>query len=110
MPLRCLFFSSGIRESMVKIMLAPDPRQQSPFGEDHGDDWQLDGIAGRGAPMGPSTCIFWGAVALGALVRGSPLQSVSRMFLNVRTTTRMESYHWRNSVVYLSASLLYGER
>ncbi|CAN0495149.1 unnamed protein product [Ectocarpus sp. 12 AP-2014] len=31
-------------------------------------------------PMDPSTCIFWCAVALGALVKGSPLESVAKYF------------------------------
>lgn len=79
--------ASHIRESMVRIMVIPDPRHQSPFGNNRGEDWQLDGIAGRvecgkamggtDLPMDPSTCVFWCAVALGALVRGSPLESVS---------------------------------
>ncbi|CAM9879849.1 unnamed protein product [Ectocarpus sp. 13 AM-2016] len=31
-------------------------------------------------PMDPSTCIFWCTVALGALVKGSPLESVANYF------------------------------
>lgn len=79
-------FSSHVRESMVKIMLTADPRQQCSFGGDDSERWQLDGICERGglleasngrvSLMDPSTCTFWCAVALGALVRGSPLQSV----------------------------------
>ena len=86
---------------MVKIMLAPDHRQPSPFGDDHGDGWEPGRIAGRDTfgqslsardpSMDPSTCMFWCAVALGALVRGSPFQSVSRAFVIVRTATPMES-------------------
>ena len=86
---------------MVKIMLASDSRHHSPFGDDHGDGWEVAGIAerdtfrqsltGRDSPMNSSTCMFWCAVALGALVKGSPLQSVSRVFVSVRTTTRTES-------------------
>ena len=33
-------------------------------------------LGGKQLPMDPSTCIFWCAVALGALVKGNPIESV----------------------------------
>lgn len=33
--------------------------------------------------MNPSTCMFWCAVALGSLVKGSPVESVSSVFIVV---------------------------
>ena len=34
-------------------------------------------LRGKQPHMDPSTCIFWCAVALGALVKGNPIESVS---------------------------------
>ena len=74
---------------MVKIMVAPDLEQQPAVGEGHRYGWQVAGItgglelcnalSGKDLPMDPSTCIFWCAVALGAFVRGSPIETVSRV-------------------------------
>ena len=67
---------------MVKIMVAPASRQHSAFGGggDSGTAGRMDAIVRNGElPVGPSTCVFWCAVALGALVRGSPIESVSWM-------------------------------
>lgn len=71
---------------MVKIMATPDPRQESRCMDDRGQGWQLDGFGGEGGlrhaladedfPMDPLICIFWCAVALGALARGSPIEKV----------------------------------
>lgn len=68
-------------------MVTPVQRQQPTCGVDRGEGGQVDDIAeggkldeslsGRDLLMDPSTCTFWCAVALGALARGSPLQSVS---------------------------------
>ncbi|CAM9752876.1 unnamed protein product [Ectocarpus fasciculatus] len=79
---------SHIREMMVKIMTAPSSLQQSAVGADCDDESSFDAIA-RGAdwsqasernqlPMDPSTCTFWCAIALGALAKGSPIESVSK--------------------------------
>ena len=80
---------SHIRESMVKIMLTPGPGPPANPWNDRDDGWQPDGIGGgEEAPkasdgadvvIDPPTCIFWCAVALGALVRGSPLETVRRV-------------------------------
>ena len=79
-------FASLIRGSMVKIMMTPDPRQRRAAGDGGGEGWQVDHIEAGGVhnaskagviPKEPSTCVFWCAVALGALARGSPLQTVS---------------------------------
>lgn len=74
---------------MVKIMVTALSRQHSMFGGDSGTVGRLDAIFRKGEvcsalgggelPIGPSTCVFWCAVALGALVRGNPIESVSGM-------------------------------
>lgn len=76
---------------MVKIMLYPASRERPALGagggeagrcDDHGMGGGFDDAFGREElPMAPSTCIFWCAVALGALVKGSPIESVSRWLL-----------------------------
>jgi len=68
-------------------MLAADPHKQAGVGKGCREGWRLDAIAGgvdlcsasdgRRLPMDPSSCIFWCAVAVGALVRGSPIETVS---------------------------------
>ncbi|CAM9113851.1 unnamed protein product [Ectocarpus sp. 8 AP-2014] len=79
---------SHIRETMVKIMTSPSSLQQSVVGNDCDGGGHLDAIA-RGAewikasernqlPRDPSTCTFWCAIALGALAKGSPIESVSK--------------------------------
>ncbi|CAN0488545.1 unnamed protein product, partial [Ectocarpus sp. 8 AP-2014] len=76
---------SGIRESMVKMMTTLQP---SAVGGDCGEQGRFDAIA-RGAdwskvseghqiPMNPSSCTFWCAIALGALVKGHPIESVTK--------------------------------
>ena len=85
-PVSSPVFVSRIRESMVKIMVTSDPRQQHTVRCDPDEGWQVDGIAHGGdfrkSPGGlsvdPSTCGFWCAIALGALVRGSPFDTVSK--------------------------------
>ncbi|CAN0350071.1 unnamed protein product [Ectocarpus sp. 12 AP-2014] len=79
---------SHIRETMVTIMLPPTSFQQSVFGDDcdetghyfeavapGGDLSKIS--AGNLLLMDPSACTFWCAVALGALVKGSPIESVT---------------------------------
>ena len=100
-PHICFLFTSSIRESMVKIMLTSDPRQVLRFGDDRDEISQLDAVPvgvdvlsalnGKSLPMDPSTCVFWCAVALGALVRGSPFKTVSGVcLLSVQTSTWVE--------------------
>lgn len=36
-----------------------------------------DALVGRHRPVDPSSCAFWFAVAIGALVKGRPVESVS---------------------------------
>lgn len=74
---------------MVNIMMSPAIQQ--PFaGGDVGAEGIFDAIA-RGVewskaleehqlPMNPSTCTFWCAIALGALAKGSPFESVRSGF------------------------------
>ncbi|CAM9904165.1 unnamed protein product [Ectocarpus fasciculatus] len=79
---------SHIRGTMVKIMTSSSSLQQSAVGADCGDEGSSDAIT-RGVdwsqasernqlPMDPSTCTFWCAIALGALAKGSPIESVSK--------------------------------
>lgn len=82
--------ASHIRETMVKIMTSPAPLQQS-------DVWGACGEVGSMArapswgkasdesllPMDPSTCTFWCAIALGALAKGSPVESVRLLLRSV---------------------------
>lgn len=81
----CLLFSH-IRETLVKIMASPATRQSSGSMYHMDERYQVDTIAakdglrnasgGKILPMDPSTCIFWCAVAVGALVKGSPVELV----------------------------------
>lgn len=74
---------SHIRETMVKMMV--NPSQQSAFGRDCDEDdvlaregdFSMLSAADNQLDAGPSTCTFWCAVALGALVKGDPVSSVS---------------------------------
>lgn len=85
---RLVVFCSHIRETMVKIMLSPVSRRQS-LGDDCAEAKPSDAVAmrwgfghtfdGKGLPIGPSNCIFWCAVALGALVKGGPVEPVSKL-------------------------------
>ncbi|CAM9385332.1 unnamed protein product [Ectocarpus sp. 8 AP-2014] len=79
---------SRIRETMVTIMLPPASSQQSVFGDDCGEGGHyFEAVLAGGdlsktsarnqLPMDPSACTFWCAVALGALVKGSPIESVT---------------------------------
>lgn len=73
---------------MVKIMLSSGSRQQEAVWDGNYETEQYGGCGmgegfghthrGGGLRMDPSTCVFWSAVALGALVKGSPIESVSR--------------------------------
>eukprot|EP00903_Cladosiphon_okamuranus_P015988 g14766.t1 len=96
--------ASHIRETMVKIMLTPASRLQAASRDDGGDAEKFGAITIEGGPgrtlaaetfpMGPSTCIFWCAVALGALAKGSPVESVAR-FLQLATEALARSYSGR---------------
>ncbi|CAM9840360.1 unnamed protein product [Ectocarpus fasciculatus] len=75
---------SHIRETMVKMMV--NPSQQSAFRRDCDEDdvlaregdFSMLSAADNELDAGPSTCTFWCAVALGALVKGDPVSSVAR--------------------------------
>lgn len=79
---------SHIRETMVKLMLPPATLQQSAPKYDCAEAGKFDATAKGSSTLGsdnhatdPSTCTFWSAVAMGALVKGGPIESVrSRMF------------------------------
>eukprot|EP00903_Cladosiphon_okamuranus_P015997 g14773.t2 len=76
---------SDIRETMVNMFACSAIGQQSQEQCDRGDS--LDAsmaedsfnrfLIGRELPKHSSTCIFWCAVALGALLRGNPIDSVA---------------------------------
>ncbi|CBN75492.1 hypothetical protein Esi_0111_0038 [Ectocarpus siliculosus] len=79
---------SHIRETMVTIMLPRASSQQSVFGDDCDEGGHyFEAVAPGGDlsktsarnqfPMDPSACTSWCAVALGALVKGSPIESVT---------------------------------
>ncbi|CAB1108560.1 unnamed protein product [Ectocarpus sp. CCAP 1310/34] len=68
---------------MVKVMTILQP---SAVGGDFGDQGRFDAMAqgadwsskvseGHQIPMNPSSCTFWCAIALGALVKGRPIES-----------------------------------
>ncbi|CAM9901202.1 unnamed protein product [Ectocarpus fasciculatus] len=79
---------SQMREAMVRMMTAVVPRQWPAVGGDSDDTGRHDAIV-RGEdgskasewtqlPMNPSTCTFWCAIALGAIAKGNPLESVAK--------------------------------
>lgn len=70
--------ASHIRETMVNIMARPAIRKPTGVGDDGDEAGAFDGIIAEEnqLPMNPSTCIFWSAVALGALVKGYPIEAV----------------------------------
>lgn len=75
---------SDVMESMMKIMTSPSTLHSLGVGSyDMDEDEQYDAYpqAMRGGggrlPMDPSACIFWCAVALGGLVKGQPIETVS---------------------------------
>lgn len=87
--------TSHIREAMIKVMTHPSVQHPyHPSGTPHGAPWdrgQFNAVTNGGSsggcglddqgnqyPMDPSICTFWCAVALGALVKGSPIEAVRR--------------------------------
>ncbi|CAM9097618.1 unnamed protein product [Hapterophycus canaliculatus] len=80
---------SQIRETMVKIMVSAAPQRDADFGADcRGDEGQSGALELGGTfsnasgvkqvSKDPSSCTFWCAVAVGALAKGSPTESVER--------------------------------
>eukprot|EP00752_Nemacystus_decipiens_P011601 g10302.t1 len=82
---------SQIRETMVNIMALPEIRQSTgdvrggdfceaaevaPGAITAGEDLST-ALGARRLPVDPSKCMFWCAVALGALVKGFPVESVA---------------------------------
>ncbi|CAN0121203.1 unnamed protein product, partial [Ectocarpus fasciculatus] len=75
---------SHIRGAMVRMMTGPTAQQRlgalhdSPEQGQFGAVFTEDGItAGNQCSTGPSACTFWCAVGVGALVKGSPVESVA---------------------------------
>lgn len=74
-----LHFSSNIRETLVEIMALPAAAEQPSSSMLHWvgqGELPTIGTEDSELPTEPSTCIFWCAVALGALVQGNPVESV----------------------------------
>ncbi|CAM9567130.1 unnamed protein product, partial [Hapterophycus canaliculatus] len=79
---------SQIRETMVKIMVSVYPQQELGFSSDYQEGGQYDALEVGGTssnvwgvnqpPKDPSICTFWCAVAVGALAKGGPIESVER--------------------------------
>ncbi|CAM9723979.1 unnamed protein product [Scytosiphon promiscuus] len=80
---------SQIREAMVKIMIPAAPQQETALGYECGDEdgphgtllceSTLNKVSGTNQlPDDPSLCMFWCAVAMGALAKGSPFEVVTR--------------------------------
>lgn len=86
----------------MKIMApAPEDRQDPAFGGDcGGEDWDFSALdAGETfgdflgmsqLPKDSSRCTFWCAIAVGALAKGSPVESVSgsRLAFSARNSLR----------------------
>ena len=72
--------SSNIRETMVKLMMSPatTPERQGAVNNcaEAGDFGANPPEQAGGTLVGPSACIFWCTIALGALAKGSPIESV----------------------------------
>lgn len=81
---------SGIRETIIKIMLSSSPQQPAArqgYCEEEKEKLdatsfgsELDcksGVIGRHLPVDPASCTFWCSVAMGALVKGCPVDSVA---------------------------------
>ncbi|CAN0314629.1 unnamed protein product, partial [Ectocarpus fasciculatus] len=89
---------SHIRETMVKIMASPAPLQHSTVGGACGEAgsmvrascWSKANEEPQ-LPMDPSTCTFWCAIALGALAKGSPVESVAK-YLHLAHEALTKSY------------------
>ena len=97
------YLISHIRETMVDIMARRQIRRPSDvlhdcdeaagaFDETAKRSDLSAGSREKQIPIEPPTCVFWCAVALGALVRGNPIESVrisgtyaSRMYIYIRT-------------------------
>lgn len=96
-PVLFFLFVSNIRATLIDIMANPAAREPSDSVLHWGEQCQSDTFAtdkslsaalgGSQVSMGPPTCIFWCAVALGALVKGSPFESV-RSRTSVACTAR----------------------
>lgn len=63
---------------MVKIMTASISQQQAGLRCLYDESDELIVYGGSWLPTDPSTCIFWSAVGLGALLQGRPFETVSR--------------------------------
>ena len=63
---------------MVKMFAGSVAVQRSDSGDFSTTEQHFDTLmpADSELPMDPSTCVFWCAVALGALVKGRPIESV----------------------------------
>ncbi len=88
---------------MVKIMLSPTAAGQGCGEENKCDTYRVEDDAvhtfgGNQLPIGPTACTFWCAVAIGSLVKGSPVQSVSDRYpaVSIRSTQLSVQGHVHN--------------
>ncbi|CAM9966772.1 unnamed protein product [Scytosiphon promiscuus] len=103
---------SDIREAIVKIMTSAT-HQRPPDGEGSCMEGKLDTIGGIENAMehgrfheDPSLCTFWSAVAIGALAKGRPIESVERYLRLAREGLR--SYTGPTNVEVLKAWTILG--
>ena len=74
---------SNIRETMVKLMVTSSTSQQTGQGYNYAGPGTIRSASPDspsckiGGTADPSTCMFWCAVAMGAILKGSPVHSVS---------------------------------
>ncbi|CBN75400.1 hypothetical protein Esi_0093_0019 [Ectocarpus siliculosus] len=79
---------SHIRETMVEMMTAPAPLQQPAIAGIWDEETRFSEIERRAncrkasdvnqLPMNPQSCTFWCAIALGAVAKGNPVESVEK--------------------------------
>lgn len=69
---------SNIRETMVNLMVTPGAVFNYAEAGELGATAPAKAVGTVVGLLDPSTCIFWCAVGLGAVLKGSPVESVSR--------------------------------
>ena len=73
---------SDIRETMVKLMVTPGAVYNRAEAGEVGTTVPEKACGTGLGIIDPSACVFWCAVALGAIVKGSPVESVSQTGLH----------------------------
>lgn len=114
LPFAVFLSASAIREAIVKILARPAFGQ--PSQEPHDRDDSLDAILledslnpslrGHQLPKDPTTCVFWCAVALGALVKGNPIESVRTRSNQVSRSFKSFWVHFPSGYIFRTMSSL----